>query len=96
MMDQVGIVALRPGPSGSGLRRTTPTTTREGQSFPTFPVRLTINDGKKVTTPQQCGQAKAGAGGDAREVCVREVPKDVPKVTWNRAAVDRERIGFAP
>jgi len=24
------------------------------------------------------------------------VPKDVPKVTWTVAAVDRERIGFAP
>ena len=98
MMDQVGIVALRPGPSGS---ETAPNHANYDEAkanpFPNVPDPLTINDGKKVTTPQQWWDKRRPELVEMLEKYVYgRVPKDVPKVTWTVAAVDRERIGFAP
>ena len=98
MMDQLGIKALRPGPSGN---EKAPNHANYDESkanpFPNLPDPLTMNDGQKVTTPR-CG----GTSGDLRSWRCTEkyvygrVPGDVPKVTWTVTAVDHEMLGFRP
>jgi hypothetical protein len=97
MMNQLGIRALRPGPSGN---ENAPNHANydEGKAnpFPNVPDVLRLNDGQKVTTPAlwQKRRAEIIEGFDC---CVYgRVPKDVPKVTWTVTAVDHERIGFTP
>jgi hypothetical protein len=96
MMDQLGIKALRPGPSGD---EKAPNHANYDESkanpFPDLPDPLTLNNGEKVTTakiwwddrrPQLIEMFE-------KEVYGR-VPNNVPKVTWTVTTVDREMIGF--
>ena len=59
MMDQLGIKALRPGPSGN---ENAPNHANYDESkanpYPNLPDPLVMNDGQKVTTPR-CGGASA-------------------------------------
>jgi (4-O-methyl)-D-glucuronate---lignin esterase len=97
MMEQLGIRALRPGPSGN---ESAPNHANYDEAkanpFPNIPDALRLNDGQKVTTPAlwQKRRAEITEGFDC---CVYgRVPNSVPKVTWSVAAVDHERIGFTP
>jgi hypothetical protein len=53
MMQQLGIRALRPGPSGDE-KAPNHANYEEGKAnpFPNLPDALTLNDGQKVTSPQ--------------------------------------------
>jgi (4-O-methyl)-D-glucuronate---lignin esterase len=98
MMDQLGIEALRPGPSGD---ERAPDHANYDESkanpYPNLPDALTMNDGRKVTTPEMWWK-------DRRPEIVEEyqrevygfVPRNVPKVTWKVEAVDHEWVGFSP
>jgi hypothetical protein len=97
MMNQLGIRALRPGPSGNeNAPNHANYDEAKANPFPNVPDALRPNDGQKVTTPElwQKRRAEIIEGFDC---CVYgRVPKDVPKVEWTVTAVDHERIGFTP
>jgi hypothetical protein len=96
MMDQLGIKALRPGPSGN---EKAPNHANNDESkanpFPNLPDPLTLNDGGKVTTAQMWWDKRRPEIVDLYEKNIYgRIPKDVPKVTWHVTAVDHEMIGF--
>jgi len=98
MMDQLGIKALRPGPSGN---EKAPNHANYDESkanpFPDLPDPLTTTDGQKVTTPQVWWDKRRPEVVEMLEKDVYgRIPSNVPKVTWNVTTVDHEMIGFTP
>jgi len=96
MMRQLGIKALRPGPSGD---EKAPNHANYDEAlanpYPNLPDVLTLNNGKKVTTAEQWWKHRRPEIVEdfEREVYGR-VPAHVPKVTWTVKVTDHERIGF--
>src|SRR2546423_5518203 len=84
MMDQLGIKALRPGPSGN---EEAPNHANYDESkanpFPDLPDALTLKSDKKVTTATEWWHERRPEIVEdfEREVFGR-VPPNVPKVTW--------------
>jgi hypothetical protein len=98
MMDQLGIKALRPGPSGNA-NAPNPANYDESKAnpYPNVPDPLTLNDGTKVTTAQMWwDQRRPEIVEMYSKYVYGRVPKNVPKVKWTVKAVDREAIGFTP
>ncbi|HEV2395974.1 MAG TPA: acetylxylan esterase [Candidatus Sulfotelmatobacter sp.] len=98
MMDQLGIKALRPGPSGN---EKAPNHANYDESkanpFPEIPDPLTLNDGQKVATPEMWWKKRRPEIVEMFEKYVYgRVPANVPKVTWSVTATDHEMIGFTP
>jgi hypothetical protein len=96
MMDQLGIKALRPGPSGN---EEAPNHANYDESkanpYPDIPDPLKLNDGQAVTTPQIWWDKRRPEIVEMYEKYVYgRVPKDVPSVKWTVTAVDHEMIGF--
>lgn len=98
MMDQLGIKALRPGPSGDEKAPNHANTDEsKANPYPNLPDPLTLNDGQKVTTPAVWWGKRRPEIVDMYEKYVYgRVPKNVPHVTWTVEAVDDEMIGFRP
>ena len=98
MMDQLGIKALRPGPSGNEKAPNHANTDESlANPFPNLPDPLTMNDGQKVTTAKMWWDQRRPEIVEAYSKYVYgRVPNNVPKVTWTVAAVDHEMIGFTP
>ena len=97
MMDQLGIKALRPGPSGND---NAPTHANydgsKANPYPEIPDPLTLNSGQKVTTAKQWWDQRRPEILEAYSKYVYgRVPANVPKVNWT-ATTDREMIGFTP
>ena len=98
MMDQLGIKSLRPGPSGN---EKAPNHANYDESkanpYPNVPDPLTMNDGRKVTTPEIWWKDRRPeiVEGFSKYVYGR-VPANAPKVAWTVTAVDHEMIGFTP
>ena len=97
MMHQLGIRALRPGPSAD---EHVPNHANYDESkanpYSNIPDALTLKDGQKVKTPQQWQQRRAEII-EGFECCVYgRVPKNAPKVTWTVGTVDHESVGFTP
>ncbi len=98
MMEQLGIQAVRPGPSGN---ESDPNHANYDESIanpcPQLPDILTTNDGKKVTTAKMWWDVRRPeiVEGFEKEVYGR-VPKNVPAVNWEVEITDNERIGFTP
>ncbi len=98
MMDQLGIKALRPGPSGD---EKAPNHANYDESlanpYPNLPDALTLNDGQKVTTAQMWWDQRRPEIVDAWERTVYgRIPKNVPAVTWSVVASEHEMVGFHP
>jgi hypothetical protein len=98
MMDQLGIKALRPGPSGD---EKAPNHANYDESkanpFPALPDPLTMQDGQKVTTTEMWWTSRRPELLELFSKYVYgRVPNLVPRVTWTVAAVDHEMIGFTP
>jgi hypothetical protein len=98
MMDQLGIKALRPGPSGD---EKAPNHANYDESkanpYPNVPDPLTMNDGQKVTTPAMWWDKRRPELIEMFSKYVYgRVPNNVPKVTWTVNTVDHEMIGFTP
>jgi hypothetical protein len=96
MMDQLGIQALRPGPSGD---EKAPNHANYDESkanpYPNLPDPLTLENGRKVTTANEWREERRPQLVDLfSEYVYGRVPKNVPHVTWTVNAVDHERIGF--
>jgi hypothetical protein len=96
MMDQLGIKALRPGPSGNEKAPNHANYDEsKANSYPNLPDPLTLNDGRKVTTPQLWWEKRRPEIVEMYEKYVYgRIPQNVPKVTWSVTAVDQEMIGF--
>jgi hypothetical protein len=98
MMDQLGIKALRPGPSGNE-KAPNHANYDESQAnpFPNIPDPLVMNDGRKVTTTSiWWDQRRPELVEMFSKYIYGRVPSDVPKVAWTVTTVDHERIGFTP
>ncbi|WP_348263864.1 acetylxylan esterase [Telmatobacter sp. DSM 110680] len=98
MMDQLGIKALRPGPSGD---EKAPNHANYDESranpYPNVPDPLTMNDGQKVTTPAMWWDKRRPELIEMFSKYVYgRVPNNVPKVKWTVNTVDHEMIGFTP
>ena len=98
MMDQLGIKALRPGPSGN---EKAPNHANYDEShanpFPNLPDPLALNDGQKVTTAKMWwDQRRPELVEMFSKYVYGRVPTNVPKVTWTVTTVDHEMIGFTP
>jgi hypothetical protein len=84
MMDQLGIKALRPGPSGN---ESAPDHANYDESkanpFPNLPDVLTLKNGGKVTTAQMWwNRRRPEIVEDFDREVLGRVPHNVPKVTW--------------
>jgi hypothetical protein len=98
MMDQLGIEALRPGPSGD---EKAPNHANYDESkanpYPNLPDALTLNDGRKVTTAAMWwNQRRPQIVAMYEDNVYGRIPKDVPKVNWSVIATDHENLGGHP
>jgi len=96
MMDQLGIKALRPGPSGN---EKAPNHANNDESlanpYPNVPDPLTLDNGKKVTTPEMWWKQRRPELVEGLSKYVYGfVPEHTPAVKWTVTTVDHEFIGF--
>jgi hypothetical protein len=96
MMDQLGIKALRPGPSGN---EKAPNHANYDESkanvYPDLPDPLKLNNGQPVTTPQIWWDQRRPEIVEGYEKYVYgRIPQNVPNVKWTVTAIDHEMIGF--
>ena len=106
MMEQLGIKALRPGPSGN---ESAPNHANYDEAtanpFPNLPEVLTLKNGRKVTTADMWWkQRRPEIVEDFEREVLGRVPKNVPKVTWtvtntvnatigSRAVIGKQLVG---
>lgn len=98
MLEQLGIRALRPGPSGN---ESAPNHANYDESlanpYPNLPDLLTLRDGTKVTTPEMWWEKRRPEIVEdfEREVLGR-IPEGVPSVTWELVATEKKQLGETP
>jgi len=95
MMDQLGIKALRLGPSGN---ESAPNHANYDEAtanpFPNLPDPLTLNNGKKVTSPEMWWrQRRPEIVEDFEREVIGRVPKNVPKVAWSVVKTAEAEVG---
>jgi hypothetical protein len=89
MMEQLGIKALRPGPSGNEKDANHANyDERLANPFPKLPDVLTLKSGRKVTTAAQWTLRRAEIVEDFEREVYGRIPKNVPPVTWTVTASD--------
>jgi hypothetical protein len=98
MMDQLGIKALRRGPSGN---ESDPNHANYDESkanpYPELPDPLTLKDGRKVTTPEMWwNERRPEIIEDMDREMYGRAPKNAPKVTWTVKVTDHEFVGRTP
>ncbi|RNI26749.1 alpha/beta hydrolase family protein [Rufibacter latericius] len=98
MMKQLGIKALRPGPSGD---EKSPNAANYDEAkanpYPNLPELLALKNGKKVTTPAMWwNQRRPEIVEDFEREIFGRIPKNVPKVTWKTVISEREMVGWIP
>lgn len=98
MMDQLGIKALRPGPSGN---ENDPNHANYDESkanpFPNLPDVLTLKNGQKVTTAAMWwNERRPEIVEDFEREVYGRVPTDVPKVMWTATSVTKGMSGAHP
>jgi hypothetical protein len=98
MMDQLGIKALRPGPSGNEKAANHANYDEaKANPFPNLPDVLTLNSGRRVTTAELWwAERRPEIVKGLEEYVYGRVPKDMPGVSWSVVATDREVIGGHP
>jgi lysophospholipase L1-like esterase len=95
MMEQLGIQALRPGPSGN---ENAPNHANYDEStanpFPNLPDVLTLRNGRKVTTAEMWWkQRRPEIVEDFEREVLGRVPQNAPKVTWTVASTANAASG---
>jgi len=98
MMVQLGIKALRPGPSGN---EAAPDHANYDESlanpYPNLPEALVLKNGKKVTTSAMWwDQRRPEIVEDMEREVYGRLPKNLPKVSWIVKVTDKEWVGFMP
>lgn len=98
MMDQLGIKALRPGPSGDDKAANHANYDEQlANPYPDLPDVLTLKSGQKVTTPAMWWhERRPEIVEDMEREVYGRLPRNVPKVTWRLAVTEREFVGFMP
>ena len=97
-MEQLGIEALRPGPSGDeNAPNHANYDETKANPYPNIPDPLTMKDGRKVTSAQMWWKERRPELVEmfSKDVYGR-VPQNVPRVTWTVKTTDHEMIGFTP
>jgi hypothetical protein len=100
MLAQLGIKALRPGPSGS----TAPGTVNpanydpaKANPYPDYPDVLTLKNGQKVTTAEMWWkQRRPEIVEDFEREVIGRIPANVPKVTWEVTETVHTKVGDVP
>ena len=97
-MDQLGINALRPGPSGNDSAPNHANYDEpKANPFPNLPDVLTLKSGKKVTNAKTWwNQRRPEIIEDFDREVLGRVPKDVPKVTWTVTETVNAMVGSHP
>jgi hypothetical protein len=97
MMEQLGIKALRPGPSGN---EQAPNHANYDEAtanpYPNLPDVLTLKNGKKVTTPAMWETRRKEILEDFDREVLGRVPANVPKVTWSVTRTVESMVGSHP
>jgi len=98
MMDQLGIKALRPGPSGDEKAANHANYDESiANPFSNLPDPLTMSDGRKVTSAKMWRDERRPELTEMLSKYVYgRVPRNMPRVNWTVTAVDHEMIGFTP
>ena len=98
MMQQLGIRALRPGPSGNEADPNHANYDEaKADPCPQLPDVLTTRNGKKVTTPDQWWkQRRPELIDDFEREMYGKVPAHTPKVNWTVNVTDNEFVGRIP
>ncbi len=99
MMDQLGIKALRPGPSGneSAPNHANYDESEANRLIPTLPDVLTLKNGKKVTTADQWwNQRRPEIVEDFEKEVLGRVPKNMPQIKWEVTVTDKEVVNRIP
>lgn len=94
-MDQLGIKALRPGPSG---KENAPNQANYDESkanpFPNLPDVLTLKNGTRVTTAEMWWkQRRPEIIQDFEREVLGRIPENVPKVIWTVANTENSTVG---
>ena len=98
MMEQLGIKALRPGPSGN---EAAPNHANYDDSaanpFPDYPEILRLNDGRPVTTPETWWkQRRPQIVEDFEREVLGRVPPNPPGITWTVTRTVNDYVGPYP
>jgi lysophospholipase L1-like esterase len=98
MMDQLGIKALRPGPSGNDAA---PNHANYDESaanpFPDYPEILKLKDGRPVTTPEMWWkQRRPEIVEDFEREVLGRVPPNAPKIAWTVTKTVNDSVGPYP
>ncbi|MEO8595616.1 MAG: acetylxylan esterase [Candidatus Solibacter sp.] len=98
MMEQLGIKALRPGPSGN---ESAPNHANYDEAtanpYPDLPDVLTLKNGKKVTSAAMWrNQRRPEIMEDFDREVLGRVPKNVPKVIWEVTKTVESKLGDYP
>ncbi len=98
MMNQLGIKALRPGPSGND---TAPNHANYDETtanpFPNLPNVLVLKNGKRVTKAAVWwSQRRPEIVEDFEREVLGRIPKNVPKVTWEIKKTVEAKVGDHP
>jgi hypothetical protein len=98
MMEQLGIQAIRPGPSGNEKAPNHANYDEaKANPYPNLPDALTLDNGEKVTTAAQWwNQRRPQLVTELSRSMYGFVPSKAPKVTWTVELTDHERVGFMP
>jgi len=98
MMDQLGIKALRPGPSGNEKDANHANYDQEkANPYGDLPDALTLKSGKKVTSAEQWWkQRRPEIVEDFEREVVGRIPPNVPKVTWGVKSASDSKAGVFP
>ena len=93
MMEQLGIKALRPGPSGNEQDANHANYDEtKANPFPNLPDLLTLKDGRKVTSPALWTRRRAELVEEFEREVYGRIPKSVPRVTWSVVSTDTGTI----
>jgi lysophospholipase L1-like esterase len=98
MMDQLGIKALRPGPSGNEKDANHANYDEEkANPYGDLPDALTLRSGQKVTSAEQWWrQRRPEIVEDFEREVLGRVPANVPKVTWAVKSTSDSKAGVFP
>src|SRR5579863_1259896 len=98
MLEQLGIQALRPGPSGNeGAPNHANYDEARANPFPNLPAALTLENGQKVTTAEMWWkQRRPQIVEDFEREVFGRVPENVPQVTWRVANTTDIMAGSHP
>jgi lysophospholipase L1-like esterase len=98
MMDQLGIKALRPGPSGNeNAPNHANYDEAKADPFPNLPDVLTLKNGQKVATAEMWWrQRRPEIVEDFEREVIGRVPEGLPKVTWTVTQTVNSVVGSHP